>query len=48
MSGDGVVVLAHHPLLTALPFVLPALLVVVVVGLLVWRDRRSGGGAGEE
>ena len=36
------VVLAHHPLLTALPFFVPALLVVAAVGGVVWRDRRQG------
>ena len=39
MSGE--VVLAHSALLHALPFVLPALLVVLVVGAIVVRDRRG-------
>ena len=33
--------LAHHPLVTALPFVVPALIVVLVVGVIVWKDRRE-------
>jgi hypothetical protein len=36
-----VTVLAHHPLLTALPFVVPAVLVVAVLAAVVWRDRRE-------
>ena len=35
------IVLAHHPLLTALPFVVPAVLVVVLLGVVIWRDRRE-------
>ena len=38
---DGEVVLAHQALLHALPFVLPALLVVLLVGAIVVRDRRD-------
>jgi hypothetical protein len=34
-------VLAHHPLLTALPFVVPAVLVVALIGAIMWRDRRE-------
>jgi hypothetical protein len=34
-------VLAHHPLLTAVPFVVPAVLVVALVGGIIWRDRRE-------
>jgi len=43
MTYDGTydAVLAHHPLLTALPFVVPAVLVVGLVGVIVWRDRRE-------
>ena len=39
MTAD--VVLAHHPLLTALPFVVPAVIVVLLVAAIVWRDRRE-------
>lgn len=35
------VVLAHPPLLTALPFVLPAVIVVGLLAAIVWRDRRE-------
>lgn len=35
------VVLAHHPLVTALPFVVPALIVAVLLGAIVWRDRHG-------
>jgi hypothetical protein len=34
-------VLAHHPLLTALPFVVPAVIVVALIGAIMWRDRRE-------
>ena len=34
-------VLAHHPLVTALPFVVPAVLVVGLVIGIIWRDRRE-------
>lgn len=37
-------VLAHHPLLTALPFVVPAFIVVGLIATIVWRDRREQGG----
>ena len=39
MTYDAV--LAHHPLLTALPFVVPAVLVVALLGAVIWRDRRE-------
>lgn len=35
------VILAHHPLVTALPFVVPAFLVVGLIGAIIWRDRRE-------
>ena len=35
------VILAHHPLLTALPFVVPAVLVVGLLAAVIWRDRRE-------
>ena len=43
MTYDGAydVVLAHHPLVTALPFVVPAFIVVALIGAIVWRDRRE-------
>lgn len=34
-------VYAHHPLVVALPFFVPALLAVLAVGGVVWRDRRA-------
>jgi hypothetical protein len=37
-------VLAHEVLLHALPFVVPAFLVVGVIGAVIWRDRRSDHG----
>ena len=40
-------VLAHHPLLTALPFVVPAVLVVGLLAVVIWRDRREDDGRGE-
>lgn len=43
MTHDGAydAVLAHHPLVTALPFVVPAVVVVALLGAIVWRDRRE-------
>ena len=35
------VVLAHHPLVTALPFVVPAVIVVALLTAIIWRDRRE-------
>ena len=35
------VVLAHHPLVTALPFVVPAFIVVGLIAAILWRDRRE-------
>ncbi len=34
-------VLAHHPLITALPFVVPAFIVVALVIAIIVRDRRD-------
>ena len=36
MTAD--VVLAHHALITAIPFVVPAFIVVALIGVIVWRD----------
>ena len=41
MTGE--VVLAHHPLITALPFVVPAVIVVALIVGIIVRDRREGG-----
>ncbi len=42
-------ILAHHPMVTALPFVVPAVLVVALLAAVIWRDRRSAdhGGYGD-
>ncbi len=40
MTGE-VVVLAHHPIVTALPFVVPAFIVVALVAAIVYRDRKE-------
>jgi hypothetical protein len=37
-------VLAHQALLHALPFVVPAFVVVLVVAVVIWRDRRGDSG----
>lgn len=37
----GEVVLAHHPLITALPFVVPAFIVVGLIAAVIVRDRRE-------
>jgi hypothetical protein len=42
--GAGALLLAHHPLLTALPFVIPAVIVIALVGAIIWRDRREDDG----
>ena len=42
-SDVAQIVLAHHPLVTALPFVVPALIVAALVVAIVVRDRRGGG-----
>lgn len=38
MTVDGV--LATHPLLSAVPFFVPTFIVVAVIAVLIWRDRR--------
>jgi hypothetical protein len=35
------VLLADHALVTAIPFVVPALLVFVGIGVIMFRDRRD-------
>lgn len=42
------VLLAHHPLLTALPFFVPALIVVGLIAVIIVRDRREGAREGED
>ena len=39
MTYDAV--LAHHPLVSALPFVVPAFIVVGLLAAIIWRDRRE-------
>lgn len=34
-------IIAHHPIVTAIPFVVPLLVVVVGVAVLSLRDRRQ-------
>lgn len=41
MITDAPLLLAHHPIIIAVPFVLPAVIVSAVVGMVVWRDRHS-------
>lgn len=41
MSPAYDVVLAHEALLHALPLVVPAFLVVGLIGAISWRDRRQ-------
>jgi hypothetical protein len=36
------ILLAHHALLIALPFVAPCLLLLAGLGFLIVRDRRAG------
>jgi hypothetical protein len=40
-------VYAHHPLVVALPFFLPALLAVLAIGGVMWRDRHTPDDEGE-
>ena len=47
-AAAGELLLAHHPIVTALPFVVPAFIVVGLVGAIVWRDRHSEPTEGEE
>ena len=37
MSAE--VILAHHPIVTAIPFVVPMLVIVLGLGFLMLRDR---------
>lgn len=37
--AEGSLILAHHPIVLALPFLLPVLLVVGMVAVVAWRDR---------
>lgn len=37
----GEVVLAHHPIVAALPFVVPTLVITLLVVVMAVRDRRS-------
>ncbi|MFC9974597.1 hypothetical protein ACFVH6_27205 [Spirillospora sp. NPDC127200] len=37
---DGV--LATHPIISAVPFFVPTFVVVAVIAVVVWRDRRRG------
>jgi hypothetical protein len=34
--------LASHPIITAVPFFVPTFVVVAVIVVVVWRDRRRG------
>lgn len=40
-SQPDQVLLAHHAMIIAVPFFVPAVIVSGVVGLVVWRDRHS-------
>lgn len=46
--AEAPLLLAHHPVLTALPFVVPAVAVVGVVTAVVLSDRRRAKGEREE
>ncbi|GAA1524152.1 hypothetical protein GCM10009678_01730 [Actinomadura kijaniata] len=35
-------VLATHPIVSAIPFFVPTFVVVAVIAVVVWRDRRRG------
>ena len=34
-------ILAHHPVVTALPLLIPTFLIVAAILVIVWRDRRT-------
>lgn len=36
----GELILATHPIITAVPFFVPTFVVAAVVGFVIWRDRR--------
>jgi hypothetical protein len=40
----GKVVLADHPLIDAVPFLIPMLVTTLIMVAIVVRDRRRGGG----
>ncbi|MFA1543646.1 hypothetical protein [Actinomadura monticuli] len=40
MTAAGV--LASHPIITAVPFFVPTFIVVAVIAVVIWRDRRRG------
>ncbi|QUH00386.1 hypothetical protein HUO13_05750 [Saccharopolyspora erythraea] len=41
-SASGRLVLASHPIITAVPFFVPTFVVAAVIGIVIWRDRRRG------
>lgn len=40
----GAMVLADHPLIDAVPFLIPMLVITLIMVAIVVRDRRRGGG----
>ncbi|MGI5169628.1 hypothetical protein ACQEU3_35285 [Spirillospora sp. CA-253888] len=40
LPADGV--LATHPIISAVPFFVPTFVVVAVIAVVIWRDRRRG------
>ncbi|GAA2777766.1 hypothetical protein [Saccharopolyspora taberi] len=38
----GELVLASHPIITAVPFFVPTFVVAAVIGVIIYRDRRRG------
>ncbi|NEA22948.1 hypothetical protein [Actinomadura bangladeshensis] len=44
--ADGV--LATHPIISAVPFFVPTFIVVAVIAVVIWRDRRRGDDAPDE
>ncbi|CAM00495.1 hypothetical protein A8924_1563 [Saccharopolyspora erythraea NRRL 2338] len=47
VSASGRLVLAGHPIITAVPFFVPTFVVAAVIGIVIWRDRRRGRQEGE-
>jgi hypothetical protein len=45
--SDLVIPIADHPLITAVPFVVPTLLIVAGLVFMLVRDRLRDGGPGE-
>ncbi|MEU5853453.1 hypothetical protein [Saccharopolyspora shandongensis] len=48
MTATADLVLASHPIITAVPFFVPTFAVVAVVAVIVYRDRRRNPGEDDD